>query len=535
MESRRRGLVAMALCLVLATAGCAGGSAGGGDNSIVVGLESETTGWLPGQHLLTNYPSLNVAYAIYDPLLRTDENGELRPYLAKSLVPNEDLTEWTLTLRPGVKFHDGTPLNAQALKTIFDEYLTAETSNLLGPLRFVESMDIVDDLTVRYHLNQPDASFPAVLEGPAGWPFSPTAAAEMGPDEFAANPVGTGPFKFVSWTRNSELVVERNENYWQEGLPHLDKITFQVITDENARIASLQSGDVDAMQTLRQSSVRQVRELDDFESHDFIGNLAGGQLFNTNKPPLDDPRIRRALAYAINQKAILDLLGGSDLSPLATQWYQPESRWYSERVAQAWPHNNPAKARQLVQEYTNDPNRSDGKPVGAPVVLEHNIIPDPSVVEMGLGYKAMWEAVGFVHNMHQVEVAVITDTNASGDFMINTSRFSNEDDPCITLRNAFGDPAVTPTNYSNFTHPVLEENLRTLCTTTDFDTRYQAVENIMMLFTEFVPHTWTGHTPTAVGARPELENIGGWRFPDGTMGNGHPMTVVTWGQVRLAE
>jgi peptide/nickel transport system substrate-binding protein len=534
MKPRRHRFIAALLCIGLFLAGC-GSSGSSGDNSIVVGLESETTGWLPGAHLLTNYPSLNVAYTIYDPLMRTDANGELRPYLAESLEPNEDLTEWTLTLRPNVKFHDGTPLNAEAIKTIYDDYLSVETSNLLGALRFVESVEVVDDLTVRYTLTQPDASFPAVLEGPAGWPFSPTAAAEMGPAEFAANPVGTGPFRFVSWLRNSELVVERNPDYWQEGLPKLDRVTFQIITDENARVASLQSGDIDALQTLRQSTVRQVRALDDFVTHDFIGNLAGGQLFNTEQPPLDDPRIRRALSYAINQKAILDLLGGSDLSPLATQWYQPESPWYSERVAKAWPHNDPAKAKQLLQEYMNDPNRSDGKPVGAPVVLEHNIIPDPSVVEMGLGYKSMWESVGFVHNMHQVEVAVITDTNASGDFMINTSRFSNEDDPCITLRNAFGDPAVTPTNYSNLDNPEIQENLHTLCTTTDFDTRYQAVENIMMLLTELVPHTWTGHTPTTVAARPELKNIGGWTFPDGTPGDGHPMTVVTWSHVSLAE
>ncbi|MDY7106557.1 MAG: ABC transporter substrate-binding protein [Actinomycetota bacterium] len=503
--------------------------------SITFGLESETPGWLPGTHLMTNYPGQTVANTFYDSLTKRNEDGEVQPHLAESLEPNDDLTEWTLTLRPDVTFHDGTPLNAEALKANFDDHLMAETSNLLGSLRYVEGMEVVDDLTVLYTLSQPDAAFPDVLTGPAGWPFSPTAVEEMGADEYGSNPVGTGPFRFVSWLRDGELVVERNEDYWQDGLPYLDEITFRVITDEESRIASLQSGDVDAMQTLRQSAVRQVQALDGFESHDFIGNLAGGQLFNTEVPPLDDVRVRRSLMYAIDQTAILDILGGSDISPLATQWYSPDSPWYSEAVAEVWPTNDPAQSEALLQEYVDDPERSDGKAPGEPVSLDHNIIPDPSVVEMGLGYKSMWEAVGFEHNMNQVEVAVIIDTNESGDFMINTSRFGNEDDPCITLRNAFGDPATTPTNYSNFSTPELQENLETLCSTTEFDTRYEAVENIMMILAENVPHTWTGHTPTTVGARPELRNISGWTFPDGTLGNGHPMTVVVWSHVWLEQ
>lgn len=513
-----------------------GDAATGG--TIVVGLESETTGWLPGSHIVTNYPAMTVANTFYDSLTKQDSDGLVRPYLAETLESNDDLTEWTLTLREGVEFHDGTPLNADAIKSNFDNHLNAEGSNLLGVLQFVDNVDVVDELTVQYNLSSPDAAFPDVLSGPAGWPFSPTAIDAQGADDYSSNPVGTGPFKFVSWLRDGDLVVERNENYWQEGLPYLDGITFRVITDEEARFASLQSGDVDAMQTLRQSAVRQVRELaedSDFESHDFIGNLAGGQLINTTTPPVDDVRVRRALAYAINQPAILDILGGSDISPIATQWYSEESPWYSPRVAELWPTDDPDMARELLDEYRNDPDRSDGRAPGDPVTLEHNILPDPSVVEMGLGYKSMWEAVGFEHNMSQIETAVIIDAQVSGDFMINTSRFGSQADPCTTMRSTFDDPAETPTNFSRFYTEELGANIQQLCENTDFDVRYEAVENIMTLLAENVPHTWTGNTPTAVGARAALKNIAGWTFPDGTMGDGHPMTVVQWGQVWLEE
>jgi peptide/nickel transport system substrate-binding protein len=500
--------------------------------SVVVALESETTGWLPGSDVLVNFPGQNVVHAIYDALMKRDENGELQPYLAESVEPNEDLTEWTLTLRDGVRFHDGTDLDAEALKANFDEHLKAEGSNLLGVLRTVAGMEVVDERTVRYVMAEPDAALPDILSGPAGLPFSPTAAAEMGAD-FASQPVGTGPFVFEDWQRDSRLRVSRNDDYWQDGLPYLDAITFVVITDEETRLASLVTEDVDAMQTLRQSTFRQVLEADGVVSHTHIGNLAGAQLFNTVQPPVDDPRIRRSLMYAIDQEAILEVLGGADISPLATQWFAPGSPWHSERVAEAWPTNDPDRARELLEEYVNDADRSDGRPVGAPVTLEHNIIPDPSVVEMGLAYKSMWEAVGYEHNMHQIEVATLITAAETGDYMINTSRLGSEDDPCVVLRNAFGPPETTPTNWTNFSHPELDEQLEILCTSIDFEERYDAAEAIMMLFTEQVPHTWTGHTPTVMGALPSLENIAGWTFPDGTMGDGHPNTVVMWGHVWL--
>lgn len=552
--SLRLVLARLAVVMAVGVAACGGGDAaneaadpavdqagddgveGGAEGEPVTGgtvrmaLESETSGWLPGSDVLTNFPGQNVGNAIFDALMKRDESGQLRPYLAESLEPNDDLTEWTLTLRDGVRFHDGTVLDAAALKANFDDHLKAEGSNLLGVLATVDAVDVVDDLTVRYRLNQPDAALPDILSGPAGWPFSPTAAAEAGPD-FASAPVGTGPFVFESWVRDGDLRVTRNDDYWQEGLPYLDGVTFQVIPDEETRLASLLAGDADAMQTLRQSTYRQVVEADGVVAYTHIGNLAGGQMFNTTRPPVDDPRVRRSLMYAVDQEAILEVLGGADISPIATQWFAPESPWYSEEVAEAWPTNDPAKARELFEEYRDDPARSDGKPPGAPVVLEHNIIPDPSVVEMGLAYKAMWEAVGYEHNMDQLEVAALISTGVAGDFMINTSRFGSQDDPCAVLRTAFGPPESTPTNFTNFDHPVLREQLDIVCGSVDFDERYEAVEKIMMLFTEQVPHTWTGHTPTVVGASPALQNVAGWVFPDGTLGNGHPGTVVLWGQV----
>ncbi|MBJ7452044.1 MAG: hypothetical protein JHC71_08175, partial [Blastococcus sp.] len=260
----KRALASLGLVgVLLGTAACGGddgGGSGGGTTGaeddefseqgdpveggeITVGLEAETNSWTPGEGSFAD-SGTSVAFALYDPLMKRTAEGEIKPFLAESMEPNADFTTWTLTLRPDIQFHDGTPLNAEALKSNFDDYLIAPTSNVRNTLVDVTALNVVDELSVEYVLKETNAAFPDVLTGSPGWPFSPTAAAANGPDA-GANPVGTGPFTFVSWQRDSNLVLEKNEDYWQEGLPYLDKITFRPIPDEDTRLSSLQSGDID--------------------------------------------------------------------------------------------------------------------------------------------------------------------------------------------------------------------------------------------------------------------------------------------------
>lgn len=553
----RRRLLAPLVASTLVLASCGGDDGGGGGGAagpvdsddytgavrdvseqgdpvtggaITVGLEAETNSWLPGEATFAD-SGINVAYAIYDPLMKRTADGGVAPYLAESLEPNDDLSEWTLTLRPDIDFHDGTPLDAEALKTIFDDYLTAETSNQAITLSMVESMEIVDDLTVTYVLDEPVAAFADVLADAPGWPFSPTAAADAGEDA-GANPVGTGPFRFVSWQRDSQLVVERNEDYWQEGLPYLDRITFRPIPDEDTRRSSLTSGDIDVLQSLRQSAVVATRDLDGIDRYELLGNNSGGNIINTGEPPFDDVRVRRAMAYAIDQEGLIDVLGGTGVTPPQTQLFSPDSPFYSEDVAEEWPTGDPARAAELYQEYIDDPERSDGQPVGTGITIDYDCPPDPSLNELAQLYQVYWQAAGFDVTLNQVEQATHVNEALTRDYQVKCFRFGSPRDPYFTVTEGF---TPGPLNFTDFTHPDIDDALETLRTTVDEDERVEAIEQISMTVTENVPVTFSGSTLMTFAVRSEVKNVDGWTFPDGTEGSGNQSAAAMWGHVWLAD
>jgi peptide/nickel transport system substrate-binding protein len=534
--------------LLLGTAACGGSGNGDGDaeagavvdateagdpvdgGEITVGLEAETNSWLPGEGTF-NQPGTNVAYAIYDPLMHRTEDGSVEPYLAESMEPNAELTEWTLTLRPGVQFHDGTPLNAQALKTIFDDYLKAPGSNLAATLAEVNSLDVVDDLTVVYKLAATNAAFPDNLVAAAGWPFSPTAAAAAGPDA-GEKPVGTGPFVFTSWQRDSQLVVEKNENYWQEGLPHLDKITFRPIPDEDARLASLQSGDIDVMQSLRQSTVVKARELDGVSNYEHLGSNSGGSTMNTSKPPFDDVRVRQALAHAMDQEALIEVLGGKGVTPVQTQFFSPDSPYYSEKLEKSYPDYDVEKAQELYDSYINDPERSDGKPVGTPLSFTFQCPPDPSLNELSQLYQAFFGVLGAQVTLQQTEQAAWIQDMLAKDYDMGCTRVGADRDPYIVFKQAFTEG---PLNMTAFQSPEIDKQLDVLRTTTDLEERKAAVEAIGEVLNENVPNTYSAGTLTVMAARDAVKNLDGWVFPDGTKGNGAASAQVMWGHVWTTE
>jgi peptide/nickel transport system substrate-binding protein len=278
-----------------------------------------------------------------------------------------------------------------------------------------------------------------------------------------------------------------------------------------------------------------VRRTPGVHRYEFVGNNGGGSIFNTLRPPVDDARVRRSLALALHQESLIEVLGGIDITPAKTQWFSAASPWYSERVAAAWPDADIEQARRLLADYVEDPSRSDGRQPGNPVAIEYICPPDPSLMEYSQMHQAFWRGIGYEVRLRQVEQATQIQTVFAGDYMISCWRSGGQADPYIVLSNAFGPPDQQPLNFTNFTHPVIDEHLEILRTGTDLELRQEAVERIMLLLAEQVPTLWAGATPVVVAVRPELRNIDGWRFPDGILGEGIPGSQVLWGQVWLSE
>lgn len=503
--------------------------------SIVVGLDSETNSYAPGifQGAQAGY---NVAFTIYDPLVTQDAEGNYRPYLAEAVEPNDDFTEWTVTLRPGVRFHDGTTLDAEAMRRIYYDHLLEGVVTQIAS-RDIERLDVVDGLTVRYVMNKPYAQFPELLQFQFGWPFSPDAADRLGED-FGDQPVGTGPYRFVSWRRDGELVVERNPDYWQEGQPYLDRITFRPIPDDTTRAAALASGDVDAIQSVSLSGL--VAEVADMSGVEVVlgpSNSGSGMMFNVSEPPTDDLRVRQALAHAVDQAALIEVAAddAAELSEPRTQFFLPDSPFYSEVVADAWLGYDPDRARALYEDYVNDPQRSDGKEVGEPVSLTVDTTNVPGAVELATAYKGFYEEVGFEVSVNPMEQAVAISTAVSGDYQAKLFRMGNNISPLGEFLLAFDNPEEFIGNFSNFYDDTVADVIERLRSSDELAVQTDAAEEVGLDLAEQVPWQWTGSDLPFIAARDGVEGLRSWEFPDGTLGDGARPGIMFWGQVWLDE
>jgi len=511
---------------------------------LIVGLEAETNNWSPALGSLNTF----VARTFFDPIAIRGGDGEIYPYLAEDIQANEDLSEWTVTLREGVKFHDGTDLDANAIKANFDNYLAADGARSAGDASQVKELRVDDELTYTYVLEEGNAAFVDLLTGRMGYPFSNEACEEWG-ESCGDHPVGTGPFVFESWSRDAELKVVKNEDYWRVDengiqLPYLDEVIFRPIPDEDTRFQAVRSGDIQVGVTLRQTVVRQAmaaEESGEINNLVTIGNNGGAAIMNTMRPPVDDLRVRQALAYAIDQASLVAVLGGEGITPNQTQFFSPDSPWFSQAVADVFPDNDPDKARELLDDYMNDPERSDGKAAGEPVTIDFACPPDPTLIQLSQGFQAFWGDVGIVTNVSQVDQAIhITNAVGSadqnppflGNYMVNCWRLGDEADPYTTLRGQYGNPATEPANVTNYFTPTLHENMEKLGTSSDFASRYEAVEAMMMEFAEEVPQLWLGGTANAMFSTKKVHNLDGWTIPGNIRGAGmvaaYTFLTETW-------
>jgi peptide/nickel transport system substrate-binding protein len=289
------------------------------------------------------------ALAIYDPMV-TYKNGKYAGVLADSWTNSKDLKTWTFKLHKGITFTDGTPFNAQAVVTHTMRLKDPATACVCAPnVALISSVKATDANTVVYTLTQPNAFFPSQLTGPIGFIASPTALAKYGKD-YGRHPVGTGPFSLKSF---DSLELDKNPHYWQKDdkgrqLPYLDKIKIQPIPDAQVRLQSVDSGDVDIIQTADTGTVVKAVKEGKLKLQKVTGSSATTAIFNMRPgKPFSNKKMRLASAYGFDRQELNNTLyQGSRqeaYGPFAADSPFQSKKWQ-------FPHLDKAKAKKLVAE-----------------------------------------------------------------------------------------------------------------------------------------------------------------------------------------
>ena len=288
-----------------------------------------------------------VAKSFYQGLYGFDKNLKMIPVLADSHTVSKDGLVYTLKLKSGIKFHDGTDFNADAVKVNFDRVTNPENKLKRYTLyKNIAKTEAVDATTVRVTLKEPFSPFINTLAHPSGVIISPAALAKYGSKGIAQNPVGTGPFKFVEWKSTDYLKVAKWEGYWKKGYPKIDSITWRPVVDNNTRAAMMQTNEAhfafpmppEALESLSKKASLEVTKAPSI-IHRYLS-------MNTQQKPFDNPKVREAINYAINKDALVKVAFSGYAIP--AEGVLPQGVEYATKLG-PWPYN-PAKAKELLKE-----------------------------------------------------------------------------------------------------------------------------------------------------------------------------------------
>ncbi|WP_148358362.1 ABC transporter substrate-binding protein [Peribacillus simplex] len=340
------------LALSLALAGCSsstskekdegkGGTSEAKGGVLIYGKGGDAVGLDPA--IVTDGESFIVTQQIFETLVKYGEdNTEINPGLAESWEVSEDAKTYTFKLKTGIKFHDGTDFNADAVVKNFqrwaqskDEGKFAYYASMFGGFEgdeghVIKEVKAIDASTVEFTLNRPQAPFLKNLAMPTFAIASPAAIEKEG-DGFTKNPSGTGPFKFKSWKPGDTIEVVKNDDYWQDGLPKLDGITFKVIKDNSARLNAAIKGEIDLMDGLNPSDISKVTGDEKLQIFERASMNVGYFAFNVEKAPFDKKEVRQAISHLINKKEIIDNFYEGTAEP-AKNPMPPSVSGYNDKV-----------------------------------------------------------------------------------------------------------------------------------------------------------------------------------------------------------
>ncbi|WP_210493765.1 ABC transporter substrate-binding protein [Microvirga antarctica] len=389
--------------------------AGASAQVLEIGADLSPTGLDP--HLITAFPSFMIVNGnIYEGLTAVDKDLKVVPGLAASWTISPDAKTYTFKLRPGVKFHDGSPMEADDVVSSIKRVQSKEiASPLASRLSSIESAKAIDPLTVELTLKEPSAPLLASISTIMIVP----SAVEADKDALQKKPVGTGPFQFTEWQPNGFVLLSRNEAYWDKGLPKLAGLKFNIVPESATRQVGLINGQFAMLPNIDAATALQLKGKPGVklaETLELAYSLVG---MNVSKPPFDNPKVREALNYALNRQEIVEaaLFGagvpGGPLSPALKSWAVDVKTFPCYTT-------DPAKAQALLKEAG----------VAMPVAVTMNVLPRQDIKDVAQVVQEQLNKAGFkVELKNQEQGQFIQDwRNSNFDLFASTNAGSADPD-----------------------------------------------------------------------------------------------------------
>jgi peptide/nickel transport system substrate-binding protein len=480
--------------------------------SVVIGTTAEIDGFFPPNNHWDNNGFL-YANAVYDPLTAVAADGSIKPYLAQSITPNSSYTAWTLTLRPGITFHDGSPLTATVVKNNFD---ALKKSALTGiALQAVKSATVTGLLTLVYNCSPALVGFPAALATQVGYVVGQAMLDAVAASPSATpNPIGTGPFVFEAWQPNQQFSATRNPHYWQSGLPYLNSITFKPIPDTTQREATLKTRGVDLIVSADPKTVTRLSGQPGFQLVDTLNYTVGEPdmdfiMLNCASAPTNDLRVRKALAMATDQAQVIKIFGGGISKP-SNGLFPKGSKYYS---ATAYPTFDPTGAKALVAAYKAQHGTAAFQLTGTT---------DPRVAAVTQVLQQMWNQVGFDVSVKSIEQAELITDAIEGNYQALTFEQFAVPDPDLNYvwwsTTTVAPPGQISLNFARNSDPQIEAALLVGRSNPDPAARIKAYQTVNERMAEDLPYIWLSQTVWTEVGNARVQNFANPVLPDGAPG-----------------
>lgn len=435
--------------------------------------------------------------AVYDSLLRQAPDGSVQPFLARSMTSPDGGTTWTMTLRPGVRFSDGTPLDAAAVVINTQRHIDKPTSPARTYAMMIATMRATDPLAVQFTLRSPLAEFPVIFTqtsfyGTLGMIISPAALQRWGPD-IGRRPVGAGPFVLTDWTRDSRMTLARNPDYWQPGLPRLDGLELRPLPDTETRSASVRNGDVDVSFAAYNQEIVRAQQNPGLRTYYGPGNAGEYLIFNMTRAPFDDRDMREAIVRAIDRRALSASQYSGRLTP-ATSLFDEQSPFHTQAASDAWPAVDQARARALVDAYRARGGNPD-------FVLKTQTSRQPFAEFIQAQMAAIGIRMGVAtYDLAQYSSAVVQ----SGDFQLSTTS-APLDYPFPGAARGFRTGGNS--NFGRYSNPEVDRALDEAARAPDPAARTRAYQQVELQVNRDLPVTWISRAYLATITKQDVKGV----------------------------